>query len=255
MSDQQNLLDLLEEIKAVTEEAIVYCDMPYQVYINEAEGLHSRASLDIASLVKYNMEPNSLNRLLACTGALRTAQSNWQSQKTDKKKAREAWDAEAPELFRFRDELADHLAFALRNKPTELEIVKKIKEGTSRSDAIQDLADLAVLGRENAPALTAISYDLSLLDKATGMADYFGGLLGELNGHMYFEDDIKLVRDKAYTLTKEIVDEVRSYGKFVFRNNPVKREAYTSKYSRERMAAYRNQPETEEIINETTIEN
>jgi hypothetical protein len=255
MSDQQNLLDLLEEINAVTGEAIVYCDMPYQVYINEAEALHTRASLDIALLDKYNLTPDHLNRLLVCTGALRTAQSNWEAKRSAKKKARDAWDAEAPELFRFRDEMADHMEFALRDNPRALEIVKKIKEGTSRSDAIQDLADLAVLGRENTPALTAINYELNLLDKATEMSDYYGALLGDINGRMYFEDDVKLVRDKSYTLTKEIVDKIRSYGKFIFRNNPEKQKAYASKYNRERLAAYRKHGKTEEIITETTIEN
>lgn len=251
MSDQQNLLDLEEEIKAVPEEAIVYCDMPYQVYINEAEGLHTRASLDIALLDKYNLTLDDLNRLLVCTGALRTAQSNWEAKRSAKKKAGDLWNLEAPELFRFRDEMADHMEFALRDNPTALEIVKKIKEGTSRSDAIQDLADLAVLGKDNIKALTAIKYEIGLLDKASEKADYFAGLLGDINGRMYFEDDIKLVRDKAYTLCKEIVNKIRSYGKFVFRNNPVKQKAYASKYSRERLAAYRNQQKTEE----TPIEN
>lgn len=83
------------------------------------------------------------------------------------------------------------------------------------------------------------------------MADHMGGLLGDINGRMYFEDDIKLVRDQAYTLTKEIVDEIRSYGKFVFRKNAVKQKAYASKYNRERVTAYRNQLKTET----TTFEN
>ena len=252
MSDQQNLLDLLEEIKAVSEESIIYSYVPYAIFINEAEGLHTRASLDIALLEQYNMPAKKLNRLLVCTGALRTAQSNWMAKRTEKKKAMEAWKEEAPELFSFRDEMQDHLEFALRNDEGALQILKEIKEGSSKADAVQDLASLAVLGRENMQALTDINYDISLLDKATAMADHMGSLLGEINGRMYFEDELKLVRDQAYTLCREVVDEVRSYGKFVFRKDLEKQKAYTSKYQRERMAAYRGKLKTEE---ESTFEN
>ncbi len=252
MSDQQNLLDLLEEIKTVPEEKIIYSFLPYDIFINEAEGLHTRASLDFDLLKQYNLTSEKINRLLVCTGALRTAQSNWMAKQTEKKKAVEAWNNEAPEIFNFRDEMLDHLEFALRNDEASLEVLKNIKEGTSRADVIQDLASLAVLGREKLQALTAIKYDISLLDQATAMSDHMGTLLGEINGRMYFEDELKLVRDQAYTLCKEIVDEIRSYGKFVFRNKPEKQKAYASKYQRERVAAYRSQVKTEE---ETTLEN
>eukprot|EP01029_Cantina_marsupialis_P023129 TRINITY_DN5713_c0_g1_i1.p1 TRINITY_DN5713_c0_g1~~TRINITY_DN5713_c0_g1_i1.p1 ORF type:complete len:253 (+),score=27.48 TRINITY_DN5713_c0_g1_i1:107-865(+) len=251
MSDQQNLLDLLEEIKAVPEDSVVYSFMPYAIFIDEAEGLHTRASLDFDLLKQYNMTTEKINRLLVCTGALRTAQSNWMAKQTEKKKAMEAWNNEAPELFSFRDDLLDHLEFALRNDKGALQKLQDIKEGTSRADAIQDLANLAVLGRENAQALINMKYDISLLDQATAMSDHMGTLLGEINGRMYFEDDLKLVRDKAYTLCHAIVEEIRSYGKFVFRKDVEKQKAYTSKYQRERMAAYRGRLKEEE----STFEN
>ncbi len=84
MSDQQNLLDHLEEINAVSEEKVVYCDMPYKVFIDEAETLHTRANIDLPRLVAFNFNAEKLDRLLGISGALRTAQSNWESMKTDK---------------------------------------------------------------------------------------------------------------------------------------------------------------------------
>ncbi len=246
MSDQQNLLDHLEEIKAVSEEKVVYCDMPYKVFIDEAETLHTRASIDLPRLVVFNFNAEKLDRLLGVSGALRTAQSNWESQKTDKQKAIAAWENEAPEMYQFRDDVIDHMEFAYRSNADLLNRLGEIKEGTSRADAVQDLASLAVLGRENSELLTAKNFDLQNLDKLSDMADRMGSLLGDINGRMYFEDDIKLVRDKAYTLCKEVVDEVRSYGKFVFRKNIEKRKAYASKYSRERLAEYRRAKAKEE---------
>ncbi|WP_321297350.1 hypothetical protein [Marinifilum fragile] len=249
MSDQQNLLDHLEEIKAVSEEKIVYCDMPYKVFIDEAEGLHTRASIDLPLLSPYNLTSEKLVRLLSLIGALRTAQSNWESQKTDKQKAIDTWEKEAPAMIEFRDDLIAHMEFAYRSRPDLLDRLNEIKEGNSRADTVQDLASLSVLGKENPELLSNINFDMEWLQTSADMADRMGGLLGEINGRMYFEDELKLTRDKAYTLCKDVVDEVRSYGKFVFRKDADKRKAYSSKYSRERLAAYRKAKATEENAN------
>jgi hypothetical protein len=239
MSDQQNLQDLLEEINAVPEEKIEYCDLPYNVFINEAEGLHTRASLDLPELKTYNFDETRLPKLLALIGALRTAQSNWETQKTDKQKAVEAWKAEAPAMNELHDELIANMEFAYRNDEQLLDKLADIKQGDSHADTVQDMASLAALGKENTALLTAINFDLTQLDTATEMADRMGHLLGEINGRMYFEDDLKLIRDKSYTLCKEVVDEIRNYGKFTFRKDTEKRKAYASKYKRERMISYR----------------
>ncbi len=239
MSDQQSLLDHLEEITAVAEEKIRYCRIPYRVFINEAEALHTYASIDLPLLQEVNFNPEKLDRLLSLTGALRTAQSNWETRKTEKQKSEEWWQKEAPEMHKLHRELIDHMGFAFRGNEFLLRKLNGIKEGKSKADLIQDMANLAVLGRENAELLQAINYDLASLDTATQMADEMGSLLGDINGRMYFADDLKLTRDKAYTLCKALVDEIRSYGKFVFRNNDEKRKAYASKFNCERVTAYR----------------
>ncbi|BAX81224.1 hypothetical protein [Labilibaculum antarcticum] len=239
MSDQQNLLDHLEEITALTEEKILHCSIPYKVFINEAEALHTHASIDLPSLQAINFNPEKLDRLLSLTGALRTAQSNWEAKKTDKQKREECWRNEAPEMYDLHSEIIDHMGFAFRGDEALLRTLNGIKEGKSKADMIQDMASLAVLGKENAELLQAINFDLASLDTAAQMADHMGGLLGDINGRMYFADDLKLTRDKSYTLCKVLVDEIRTYGKFVFRNNDEKRKAYASKYNRERVTAYR----------------
>lgn len=152
-------------------------------------------------------------------------------------------------MYALHAELIDFMEFAFRNDESLLKKLRAIKEGDSRADTIQDMASLSVLGKENQGLLTAINFDLAPLDTAAEMADRMGGLLGDINGRMYFEDDIKLIRDKAFTLCKEVVDEVRSYGKFVFRKDEVKRQGYSSKYCRERLAAYCKAKATEENVN------
>ncbi|BAX81145.1 hypothetical protein ALGA_2840 [Labilibaculum antarcticum] len=64
-------------------------------------------------------------------------------------------------------------------------------------------------------------------------------LRGQINGRMYFEDDQLTIRNKAFTLLKECVDEIRSYGQFAFRDDADIAKSYSSKYRREKQQEYR----------------
>ena len=69
---------------------------------------------------------------------------------------------------------------------------------------IQDLSDLSVLGKANQPLLAA------------------------MNGERAENNSAKTIRDKAYTLLKKAVDEIREAGKYVFWKNPDRLKGYYS---------------------------
>jgi len=239
MSDQQNLLDLLARIKAIPKEQIKSCGMPIGIYVEEADGLHNRATHDLPKLMTVGMPTKLLEKLLPYTKALRTAQSNWEEMTSDRKQVKKVWKAEAPAFFQFRRDLIDHMEFAYRNDVDVLKKLDAIKEDESNANAIQDMANLAVLGKAHPEPLKAIKFDLTLLDVAATDADRMAGVLGAVNGQMYADDDSKMIRDKAFTLLKGVVDEIRNYGRFVFRNEPEHLRSYSSKYCRDKYNSYR----------------
>ena len=239
MSDQQDLLDCLDKIKAISKEEIKQCDMPVGIYLHECENLHTRVSVDLSKLTAVGMDPALLTNLLTYTGAARTAQSNWEELNTVREDAKEAWKAAWPTFIEFRDDLIDNMDFAYRNDEVLLKKLAAIKEGDSHADAVQDMANLSVLGKANLIPLEAIHFDVTLVDKAAEEADKMGGLLGAVNGHMYVDDEIKVTRDKSHTLLKSVVDEIRNYGRFVFRKDAEHARSYSSKYSRDKSSAYR----------------
>ncbi len=245
MSDQQDLLDLLAEIKAVPKQQIKQCDMPIGIYLQESENLHTRATADLAFLSAVGMTTELLDKLLPRIGALRTAQSNWEELNTVRQDAKEAWKAQWPAFEEFREDLVDHMDFAFRNDEALIKKMNAIKEGDSQADAIQDMANLSVLGKANSEPLEAINFDLTLLDKAAEDADAMSGILGAVNGHMYVDDESKVIRDQAYTLLKLVVDEIRNYGRFVFRKNTAHVKSYSSKYNRDKYNAYKRKQEQE----------
>jgi hypothetical protein len=245
MSDQQDLIDRLDEIKAVLKEEIKQCDMPVSIYLHETENLHTRVSIDLPKLTAVGMDPILLTDLLAYTGAARTAQGNWEELNTVRDEAKKAWKAEWPAFLEFRNELIENMDFAYRNNKLLLKKLAIIKQGDSQADAVQDMANLSVLGKANLAPLEAISFDVTLVDKAADEADKMAGLLGAVNGHMYVDDEIKVIRDKSYTLLKRVVDEIRKYGRFVFRKDADHASSYSSKYSRDKSSAYRRKQAAE----------
>lgn len=239
MSDQDDLQNIIEEIKVFPKCELKKCEMPIGIYMHEIDGLHTRASIDLPQLITAGMSPELIDKMLARTNALRKAQCNWEEQSTQRQKAIKTWKIESPAIYALRADLIENMTFAYRNNVDLLQKLKAIKKGNSHADAVQDLSNLSVLSKANSAPLQAIHFDLTLCDKASEEATRMGRLLGQMNGHMYVDDELKVFRDKAFTLLKEVVDEVRSYGRFVFRKNSDLQKSYTSKYIRERNHKYR----------------
>jgi hypothetical protein len=137
---------------------------------------------------------------------------------------------QSPEAYAFRNDLLASFRFAFRKDDALLSRVSAIAEGSGHADLIQDLNDLAVLGRENPDPLTAIGFDLTQLDLAATRADELANLLAEANGDKADPNYSKTIRDKAYTHLKELVDEIREAGKYVFRNDKNRLKGYSSSY-------------------------
>jgi hypothetical protein len=99
---------------------------------------------------------------------------------------------------------------------------------------IQDLNDLAVLGRNNKELLGKINFDLGKLDQSAELSDMLAGVLARSNGEKLEGSEVLEMRNKAYTYLKLAVDEVRDYGKYVFRKDDEKRQGYRSEYLRKK---------------------
>ena len=70
---------------------------------------------------------------------------------------------------------------------------------------IQDLSDLAVLGKANVTAQTNIPFDVTLLDKAETGPDELGALRCEVNGDHLSKNEEKIIRGQAYAYMKKAV--------------------------------------------------
>lgn len=72
--------------------------------------------------------------------------------------------------------------------------------------------------------------DMKLFDTAAASADELFSVLAMANGEVGDDDQAKENRDKAYTYMKQVVDEIRATGQYLFWRDEDRKKGYVSVY-------------------------
>ena len=233
-NDYNELLPVFAEMNLAD---VLTPNMPIDVFVQEAENLYHWCLDDQNPLIRVGLNWNLVTSLPTRAGACREAQSLWVKEHNTRQQAEQAWKKEAPAAFDLRDQLVHDFRFAFRKFDNLVARVDEIAQGDTNSDMVQDLNDLATLGRANGDLLGIISFDFSLIDKAASLSDHMGDLLGATNGERKEDSEAMLIRDKAYTYLKQAVDEIRECGKFAFWRTPERLKGYFSDHWQKANAA------------------
>lgn len=220
----------IETIRAIPDEKTSEPSMPVDTYLQESENLAKWSIMDAEALATIGITLAMLNDLPVRAGALREAQSIWFKDRNSQLEAQREWAEAAPEAFAMRDELLHTFRYAYRNDAVILARVAEIAEGNTNADMIQDLNDLSLLGKSNTGPLEAINFSLEKLEVAANASDELANLLALANGDKSLQSESKVIRDKAYTHLKELVDEIRNAGKYLFWKNEKRYKGYVSQY-------------------------
>ncbi|MFA8435621.1 MAG: hypothetical protein ACEPOZ_13965 [Marinifilaceae bacterium] len=232
MGHLDDLNAVLEELMAIPKERIKELNMPATTAAQEGEDLYHWARQDQEELQTAGLDIAKIEELPIRVGALREAQSDWRDEKHEKENVEKQWKEEIPQAFEMQAELEHYFRFAYRNDEVRLKSIMEIAQGSGHHDLIQDLNDYAKIGRKHPEPLQAINFDLTKLDVAATTSDRLGSLLSQVNGARDTNCEAKILRDRAYTYLKELVDEIREYGKFLFWRNEDKLKHYCSERNR-----------------------
>jgi hypothetical protein len=224
---------LKPQLEAIIKEKVHNPNMPVNTSIQEAEDTYYWSNIDREKLATAGLDLAIIDSILARTGALQYSQSAWMQEYDNKAEAEKQWKELSPLAFALRDELIHFSRFAYRDNPKLIKQVRRIAEGHTNADMIQDLSDIALLGKTNAEALTTVGLDLTKLDTAETYAESLGELLSEVNGARSTNSKpTKDMRDRAFTYLKQGIDAIRSTGQFVFWKDEEKASHYASAYHR-----------------------
>jgi hypothetical protein len=221
-----------DTIEAILNENVKYPNIPIDAALQEAEDLLVWCRQDKELLVKAGLEWTLVEDLSIRIGACRYIQSEWQKEYRSIEDAQREWGEKSPAAFKLRDELLHHFKHAFHNRSDLLARVKKISEGSSNADMIQDLSDLSVLGKANLDLFVNTLMETSQLDLAATTADSLSVVLANSNGEKLKDNEKRILRDKAYAHMKEAVDEIRRVGQYVFWRDELRRKGYISRYNK-----------------------
>lgn len=216
------------EIEAVTNPLTP--NIPVDVALQESEDLWVWCMADKTKLTAAGLNWSLVEDLPARTGACRYIQSQWQKDYKSLEEAQKEWKLKSPEAYAMRDELLHHFFYAYYNSPDLYAKTQKIAEGNSHADMVQDLSDLAALGKAYPQPLQAISLDLFVLNQAEALSDEMAALLAKVNGNKLEDNKLRILRDKAYTFMKTAVDEIRRCGQYVFWRDEMRSKGYISQF-------------------------
>lgn len=223
----------IDAIRAIPDHAVRQPgNVPVTVYLQEAENLCSWCKGDREELMANGLQWSFVEDIPVRAGALREAQSRWISARHIHDNSEKVWLEKAPGAALLRDEILRAMRFSYsKNTPLKIKL-SAIKRGGSHAAVIQNLNDLAVLGKEHPEPLKIINFDMSKLDLAAAAAAEMASLLGAVTTERTFCNRALKIRNQAYTHLKEAVDEVRRFGQYLYRTDHPRLKGYTSEYSR-----------------------
>lgn len=221
---------LLPQLEAMGADRIKQPNMPIDTFLQEASDLEVWMQEDLPKLTAVGVSQATIDALPVRTGALRYAQSEWTRERNSKEEATRQWEAQSSEALDLKNELEHAFRFAFRKHPDLLSKVHEIEDGTGHADLVQDLSDLSVLGKANEALLQSINFSTEKLDDSASISEGLSKVLAAMNGERMENSAGKTLRDKAYTLLKETVDEIRQAGKYALWKDPERLKGYKSMY-------------------------
>ena len=236
MPSSDDYMLFLPEIIAVKPEEIKKPNIPFDTFLQESENLFQWCNDDREALSKSSLDISLIDKLPILSGAGREAQARWIKEVKTKKDAEKSWQVEYPLALKLKSELIHDFRFAFRKTPELLSKIDTIEKGNSLADLVQDLNDLSVLGIANFELVSKIDRTRESLENTAILADQLAEILATVNSEKEINTGFLEIRNKAYTLLKNTVDEIRECGRYVFWHNPERLKGYSSAYWQSRNA-------------------
>uniref|UniRef100_UPI003217870B hypothetical protein n=1 Tax=uncultured Draconibacterium sp. TaxID=1573823 RepID=UPI003217870B len=214
----------LDEVKSLRP------NQPVASFLQEAENLYVWCIDDISELIKAGVDEDLINKLPDNITACREAQSLWKKKLKTPGHAQVQWKLQLPEAIKLEVELLGAMRFAFRNNRDLLSRIKYIAKGNSYANLIQALNDLALLGDKNSQLLTAIGFDLDLLDTAAAKSAELAILWAQSKNEKAYLNETAVKRNKTFWYLHQQVTEIRSAGQYIFRHRKDRYVGYVSQY-------------------------
>ncbi len=228
MNIPSNYQHHIDEIKLIETSDIKSKGLPVAQFIKECYDLQLVVEEDCVDLQKLGLSESLLKEFPERLDILQQAESDWQAAKHKKAVLMENHADLKKSLINECRELREKLRFTFRNNPKQL---KKLimPEGKNTAMYVQYLCDRLVQAEKRFDEVKRF-IDREKLDSLNEYSSKIGAWLAVGSVENRSRSEERVFRDASFHYLKHLRDEICTAGRFLFRNDHLKLERYTSNY-------------------------
>ena len=236
------------EIVVYDESKVVSTGMPLEHYIKEVVLGCNRFYKKQSVLAEKGMDFTLVAKLETLSGACRQLYTAASDITFPTSANLTAWQKASEEADYLLYDIKEAGIYACRNDSALVSKIYAIyNEGASASDKIQDLNTYSVFGYEYQASFVAIGYDLANFKRAAELAKEMDKLLALATLDRSATPEFTMRRDKAFTITKKLVDELNAQARFIFRGEKSKAAEFMIAPPRKKAAKVVPEPAPEPV--------
>jgi hypothetical protein len=219
------------KIEALGEESTRSPSMPIIIFIQMSEIQTERARKEIEALKRVRYNPARLQDIPAYLGSLRHLSAAWLNVQFDKPETRRVWMEKQAlgEVSRF--ELREAIELAFYDDEIMMGKLQAINHGGSNADEIQELSDLVYLAQNNKEKLIE---ETELTEETINESAELAVELGQIYAKVVVDEstlpEIRVLRDKVYTIIENEMKEIERRARYAFRNSPENASLFSFSY-------------------------
>ncbi len=218
-------------------------NIPVSVVIQQASDMYFVALTDREILEAAGLCMEKAMSLETLAQECSHAEAAWKMVKEERSIKKAELRRYFTQLFALRNELAFH--FRCICEKNSLPVSVPVYGSRSGAILVQDLFDLALLGKKLIPWLDKSGFDVSRLEDAHDSACALASRLAHWEVFTPDESPERAERDRLYFEIRQVLCDVREVGRRVFHNHP-RAAAYSDSYkraSRRKCGARKQRPE------------
>ncbi|WP_075590404.1 hypothetical protein [Labilibacter marinus] len=229
MSELSIKEQLLQEAFAIPRKEIKRLGMPYDTFLQESSELIQWAKQDAEQLQQVGFESSKLLQAEILLELAKEEHTRYANKSKYPKQSVSNWEADKKRGVELVKKLMHVFKFAFRHDKEKLGSISYIKQPYAKFEIRSHLDFLTLIGRKSIPLLSAVNFDIALLDEAKQLAEEITESHARMNSDTLVNFD-KLKRDQLIYLLKNKLKELRACGKYVFKSKPNRLKGYQSNY-------------------------
>lgn len=230
MSAQEAYEQLMPEILGIKNNLIQFPNIPAEELVFEAVKISKLIVEDREPLLKSGIDPELLDSFDNRLAAYEHAESRYLILRDSTDVLSQKFKILQEKVFNMRKNLLHNLKFAFKENEKAMSGLERIIEGRTFHNKIFDLRPIIDMAKDHLEALEKIGFDKVLLDDAEILYNETKKAISEISATPKDVNEVKDIRNRAYTYLNEALSRIKDHGQFVFWKNEERLKLYKSQF-------------------------